>query len=601
MRWADSALLMNLSSRLQTHNIDEVLDALSSGTHRAGTLRPAVIKGIVELLPSRDIFSIETGCGKSTIALSNIAKHHIVFCYDDRDLEDSSVNYVLAHRHFVPERATFVFGATQVTLAQYDFGNSPRFDLVLIDGPHGYPFPDLEYWHLYPRIAAGGLLVIDDLMIPSIGRMYDVLREDRMFEEIGVLGTTGVLRRSHEPALPRDGDHWWEQAYNFRRFPITMEPYKRNFACDLGSEVNLSNSDVFRQYCVRGFELRPGTGAETIDTSAVLHFRCEARSGAQLRLRLRFRITSPSDCIGGSIHANRAFALEIPAHLGEVDVEFSCFADERGDCRVEFCLPTAKPIHDTRGNLNFRRAALTLRQFLVCPGDTPDAQVVFHVGGPMEASKAVQVAATSRSNGATLSASEFMATIRRLHALCGFTCSVSAIPREITPAPILCPNATSAVRFLPLRGAKHNADLILLGRMLPRSGKNWTFTDFFAFEGEEFSYAVLRSLLHRAPSKREKQAGAGSVVDKLLLVLDADYRARKTGGPGKFNDLPRTRALYRLWRVFKKYNLSVPAAAVRRLIEKDARIACRANSRALKERRLLLRALTSPSDKWRAN
>ena len=592
---------MNLSSRLQTHNIDEVLDALSSGTHRAGTLRPTVIKGIIELLPSRDIFSVETGCGKSTIALSNIAKHHIAFCYDDRDLEESSVNYVLAHRHFVPERTSFVFGPTQVTLAQYDFGESPRFDLVLIDGPHGYPFPDLEYWHLYPRIAAGGLLVIDDLMIPSIGRMYDVLREDRMFEEIAVFGTTGVLRRSHEPALPQDGDHWWDQAYNFRQFPVTMEPYRRNFACGLGSEVDLSDSGSFKQYCVRGFEFRPGNGAVTVDTSAVLHFRSEARAGSQLRLRLRFRVTSPSDCKGGSILANRAFALELPARSGEVDVEFSCFVDSRGDCRVEFSLPAAKPIHDTKGNLNFRRAGLTLRQFLARADDNPNPQVVFHVGGPTDASMATHAAATSLSNGAALNASEFIGTIRRLHALCDFTCSVSAIPREITPAPILCPNAASAVRFLPLRGAVHNADLIRLGRMLPLSGKNWTFTDFFAFEGEEFSYAVFRSLLHRAPNKREKQLGAGNVVDKLLLVLDADYRARKTGGLGKFKDLPRTRALYRLWRVFQKCKLGVLADAVRRLIEKNAQIAYRANRRALEERRLLLRALTSLSDKWRAN
>jgi hypothetical protein len=590
---------MNLSSRVQTHNIDEVIVALSSGTHRAGTLCPAIIKGILELLPSRDIFSVETGCGKSTIAFSNIAKHHIAFCYDDRDMEESSVNYVLAHRHFVPDRASFVFGPTQVTLPQYDFGDSPHFDLVLIDGPHGYPFPDLEYWHLYPRIAAGGLLVIDDLMIPSIGRMYDVLREDRMFEEVAVLGTTGILRRSHEPPLPRDGDHWWEQAYNFRQFPITMQPYRKNIAYVLGSEADLSNSEVFKQYCARGFEFRPGNGAATIDTSAVLHFSCGAQSGAPLRLRFRFRITSVSDCVGGSVHANGMVALELPAHSREVDVELPCFADSNGDCRVEFRLPAAKPIHDTKGNLNFRRAGLTLRQFSACADDNQNRRIVFHAGAPIEGF-AGNLAAMPPS-GDALNAADFISTIRRLHELCGFTCSVSASPREITPAPILCPNATSAVRFLPLRGANHNEDLKRLGRMLPLGGKNWTFVDFFAFEGEEFSYAVFRSLLHRAPNNREVQIGIGNVVDKLFLVLDADYRARKTGGLGRFKDFPRARALYRLWRVFQKYKLGIPAAGVRRLIERTAQTAYRKNRRALNERRLLLKALTSLSDKWRAN
>ena len=34
---------------------------------------------------------------------------------------------------------------------------------VLIDGPHGYPFPEIEYFYFYPRLKPGALLVVDDI------------------------------------------------------------------------------------------------------------------------------------------------------------------------------------------------------------------------------------------------------------------------------------------------------------------------------------------------------------------------------------------------------------------------------------------------------
>ncbi len=49
------------------------------------------------------------------------------------------------------------------------------YDCVLIDGPHGYPFPDMEYYYFYPLIKPGGILIIDDIHIPSNGRMADII------------------------------------------------------------------------------------------------------------------------------------------------------------------------------------------------------------------------------------------------------------------------------------------------------------------------------------------------------------------------------------------------------------------------------------------
>jgi hypothetical protein len=96
---------------------------------------------------------------------------------------------------------------------------------VLIDGPHGYPFPDLEYYYLYPTIADAGLLVIDDIQIPSIGRMFDIIRAGEMFELLEIVdGNTAFLKRTGAPLIDPDSDSWWLQGYNRSYYQQLVAP-----------------------------------------------------------------------------------------------------------------------------------------------------------------------------------------------------------------------------------------------------------------------------------------------------------------------------------------------------------------------------------------
>ena len=86
---------------------------------------------------------------------------------------------------------------------------------MLLDGPHGYPFPDLEYFYLYPTLDTGGLLIIDDIRIPSVRRMFDIIGADDMFQTLEVVdGNTAFLRRTEAALVHPESDSWWLQAYN---------------------------------------------------------------------------------------------------------------------------------------------------------------------------------------------------------------------------------------------------------------------------------------------------------------------------------------------------------------------------------------------------
>src|SRR5262249_25768658 len=90
------------------------------------------------------------------------------------------------------------------------------FDVVLLDGPHGYPFPDLEYYYFYPHVKPGGLLLIDDIQIPTIRALYEFVREDEMFELLEIVEYTAFFRRTPAPLFTRALDGWWPQRFHAR-------------------------------------------------------------------------------------------------------------------------------------------------------------------------------------------------------------------------------------------------------------------------------------------------------------------------------------------------------------------------------------------------
>lgn len=183
--------------------------------HASGAFSTDTLCGIERHLRSME-FSAETGCGKSTILFSNYSEHHLVFTLDDRFKEDqSSVLFYQQSPLTISDKIDAIFGPTQKTLTIHKFDKG--LDLVLIDGPHGYPFPELEYFYFYPHIKTGGLLIIDDVHLPTVGRLADFVAEDDMFEFVEMIEMTALFKRTDAPMFDPFGDGWWEQKYNRRR------------------------------------------------------------------------------------------------------------------------------------------------------------------------------------------------------------------------------------------------------------------------------------------------------------------------------------------------------------------------------------------------
>lgn len=206
-----------------TPAIAERVKALGNHWHGDGTVSSEVIDAIDQHAARYGpiAHSVETGTGRTTLVLSHHSSNHLVFALDDGD--------TLARVQGSPllNRATtrFVPGPTQATILGHEFRDP--IDLAFIDGPHAFPFPQLEYWAIYPHIRLGGLLIVDDIHLPTLGDMLDVLRVDPMWDLIAIVDNTGFLRRTRMPAIDPYGDGFWDQPYNRRIRYRHLPPRKR--------------------------------------------------------------------------------------------------------------------------------------------------------------------------------------------------------------------------------------------------------------------------------------------------------------------------------------------------------------------------------------
>jgi hypothetical protein len=193
------------------------------GSVADSTLR--IINDLLRTRPPRR--SLETGCGRTTALLSHLSEHHTVFCVED------SGNRAIASATAARNNVEWIYGPSQRTLPRYEF--TQPIDFALIDGPHGYPFPELEYFYIYPELAEGAWLLVDDVQIPTIHHFFSFLKDEKMFEFVTRSGDTAFFRRTSAPLFNPYGDGWWEQQYNisnlyrFKPWTVRLKMLVRRF------------------------------------------------------------------------------------------------------------------------------------------------------------------------------------------------------------------------------------------------------------------------------------------------------------------------------------------------------------------------------------
>lgn len=197
------------------------------GAPRAGCLTQGPLERIEwyfqNYFRGRAVRTVETGCGASTIMFAHYAAQHTAYCTDDRAWSNSNVRYAQGFPGFQREHVNWIYGPPQRTIFAQPL--EQPVDVLLIDGPHGYPFPELEYFGLYGCLQPGSILIVDDIHIPTINNFYQFLLQDDSFRPHGLVVTTAYFQRTDSPPFNMEADDWWLQRYNAQHFPIAKVNY----------------------------------------------------------------------------------------------------------------------------------------------------------------------------------------------------------------------------------------------------------------------------------------------------------------------------------------------------------------------------------------
>ena len=199
---------------------DAIID-LPENWHGAGSMSANTLARLTQVLSEMPPInlSVETGSGKTTLLFSHASNNHKTFAVDDGN---GSISNVKESELFQADSVEFIEGPAQVNVPAFNFDKP--IDVALIDGPHGYPFPDLEYYHFYPHIREGGLLLLDDIQIPTIQHIFITLKADDMWELIDVVDNLAFFKRTSAEGVSPLEDGWWKQGLNRSLYERNRKP-----------------------------------------------------------------------------------------------------------------------------------------------------------------------------------------------------------------------------------------------------------------------------------------------------------------------------------------------------------------------------------------
>jgi hypothetical protein len=162
-------------------------------------MAPAVLDYLYDHLEP-GMATLETGAGYSTITFALRRTNHI--CINPNQPECERIS------HYCEQLAA---GSTAGIRFVHRFSEDylpnandlpSELDVVFIDGEHRYPIPTIDWHYTDSRLKVGGLLVVDDVNIPSIKGLDEFLRVEDQWETLATIGHTAFFRKVAKVFFP---------------------------------------------------------------------------------------------------------------------------------------------------------------------------------------------------------------------------------------------------------------------------------------------------------------------------------------------------------------------------------------------------------------
>lgn len=165
-----------------------------------GTLR------LIERVTQPGMRTVETGSGASTVVFAAAGCAHTAI--SPHGGEHDRIREYCAGAGISTEAVEFIVGYSDEVLPRLD----GTVDAAFVDGAHRFPAPVVDWHYLARRIPVGGVVILDDVPIPSVRLAHDYMSTAPAWR----LETIADRRAAAWRRIERDrqGDPWAEEDFN---------------------------------------------------------------------------------------------------------------------------------------------------------------------------------------------------------------------------------------------------------------------------------------------------------------------------------------------------------------------------------------------------
>jgi hypothetical protein len=164
--------------------------------------------------------TLETGAGVSTVLFAAWRCDHVaVVPYAS---EAAAVEQYLDDQGIARDSLRFDLRPSEEALPT--LSRESPFDLVFVDGCHGFPAPIIDWFYGAGLLRKGGIVVFDDIQLPQVNSLLtSFLEPDPRWETVAGTNKWKAFRRLSEGPL---GEDWLAQPF-FPQSSPTSGPMRR--------------------------------------------------------------------------------------------------------------------------------------------------------------------------------------------------------------------------------------------------------------------------------------------------------------------------------------------------------------------------------------
>ncbi|MCB0365333.1 MAG: class I SAM-dependent methyltransferase [Bdellovibrionaceae bacterium] len=199
----------------------KALRGKARGLHRTFADEPItweILEEVVDFLLTKlrpKMKTMETGAGLSSVLFAEKQTEHLAIT--PSAVERERILKVCRDEKIGIAKLEFLLDRSENVLPR--LSDNYRFDLVLIDGGHGFPTPFIDWYYASRHLNTGGYLIIDDINLWTGYTLYRFLNRHPHWQKVANFSWQAAVFRKINPAAGWEFEDWYHQPWLERLYP----------------------------------------------------------------------------------------------------------------------------------------------------------------------------------------------------------------------------------------------------------------------------------------------------------------------------------------------------------------------------------------------